>query len=209
MTVPAEPVIPIAWPKFITAGTSFKVDRMFENYGTPGWQLSVVFAGLFVTSFNTTPQITADPDGETWHIVLAPADTQPLNPGGGASLPYTVVERLTGTDGEVYDVSVQKLMISPNIALANPGDYQTNEEKDLAAAQAALTTRIAGGMVENYSIAGRSISKLSIPQLRQLIGGLKWLVYRQRNPGRIGIPGEFEFRPTDTSQLFPWKPEDV
>src|SRR5580692_11592636 len=108
MSLP-EPVIPTSWPKFITAGTTFKVDRSFIDYGgTPNWLLSVLFAGLHTASFAATPQIT--PDGNVFHVVLGPTDTQPLNPGGGASLAYTVVERLTGTDGEVFDVSVGKIM---------------------------------------------------------------------------------------------------
>lgn len=204
MTLP-EPVIPTLWPQYITAGASFKVDRSWTNYGTNGWQLSLIFAGANVKSFSTTPQITADPDGETWHIILAPADTQPLNPSGGAGLPYTVVERLTGTDGEVYDVSVQKLMVSPNIANAVAGDYQTNEEKLLTQLQATLLARATGGLIENYSVAGRSVSKVSTPELRKMIGSLKWLVYRQRNPGRIGIPGTFSFEPAETDPLYPWK----
>lgn len=201
MTLP-EPVIPTSWPKFITAGASFKVDRRFSQYGgAPNWALSVLFAGPNVASISGTPQIT--PDGNVFHVNLAPADTQPLNPSGGTSLAYTVVERLTGTDGEVYDVSTQKIMVSPNIALAAAGDYLTPEEKILAQLQTTLAARISGGAVESYSIAGRSITKLSIPQLQEMIGQYKWKVYQQRNPGRTGIPGTFSFPPTDTS-LYPF-----
>jgi hypothetical protein len=201
---PTEPVIPTSWPKFITAGNTFKVDRSFQQFGgSPDWALSLLFAGQETADISGTPQIT--PDGNVYHVVLMPSDTQPLNPGGGASLAYTVVERLTASsDGEVIDVSVHKIMVSPNIALAEAGDYLTDEEKVLAQLQTMLTTRLAGGAVESYSIAGRSISKLSIPQLQEMIGQYKWKVYRQRNPGRPGIPGTFAFPPTDTTQLYPW-----
>jgi hypothetical protein len=136
-------------------------------------------------------------------VVLAPADTQPLNPGGGASLAYTLVERLTGTDGEVFDVSVEKIMVSPNIASAAAGDYLTAEEKILAQLQTTLAARIAGGAVESYSIAGRSITKVSTKEIRDMIGAYKWIVYRQRNPGRIGIPGTFSFPVSNTNLDFP------
>jgi hypothetical protein len=204
MSLP-EPVIPTSWPKFITAGNTFKVDRRFSQFGgSPNWSLSILLAGLQTASFSGTPQIT--PDGNLFHVALAPGDTQPLNPSGGASLPYTLVERLTGTDGEVFDVNVEKIMVSPNAALAQPGDYQTPEEKILVQLQATLQTRLAGGMVESYSIAGRSITKLSIPQLQEMIGQYKWKVYQQRNPGRPGVPGTFAFPASDTTQLYPWWP---
>jgi len=203
MSLP-EPVIPTSWPKFITAGASFKVDRRFSQYsGSPDWVLSVLFGGAAVKTITGTPQIT--PDGNVYHIALAPADTQPLNPGGGASLAYTVVERLTAAStGEVYDVNVEKIMISPNIALAEAGDYLTPEEKILAQLQTTLAARISGGAVESYSIAGRSITKISTPQLQEMIGQYKWKVYQQRNPGRPGVPGTFSFPPSDTTQLYPW-----
>jgi hypothetical protein len=203
MSLP-EPVIPTFWPKFVTAGTTFKLDRSFSDYGgAPNWLLSVLFAGPHTASFAAPPQITPDPTGSTFHIVLGPADTQTLNPGGGASLAYTVVERLTGTDGEVFDVSVEKIMVSPNIALAAAGDYLTAEEKILAQLQTALAARIAGGAVESYSIAGRSITKVSTKELRDMIGSYKWIVYRQRNPGRPGIPGTFSFPVANTNSPYP------
>lgn len=201
---PTEPVIPTSWPKFITAGASFKVDRSFSQFGgSPDWALSLLFAGAAIADISGTPQIT--PDGTVYHIVLAPSDTQPLNPSGGTSLAYTVVERLTAAStGEVYDVSVHKIMVSPNIAEAAPGDYLTTEEKILAQLQTMLLARITGGAVESYSIAGRSVTKLSIPQLQEMIGQYKWKVYQQRNPGRPGVPGTFSFPPSDTAQLYPW-----
>jgi hypothetical protein len=201
MSLP-EPVIPTSWPKFITAGASFKVDRSFSQFGaSPNWALSLFFAGAQTAEIAGTPQIT--PDGNVFHVVLAPTDTQPLNASGGQSQPYTLVERLTGTDGEVYDVNVEKIMVSPNIAEAEPGDYLTPEEKILAQLQTTLQARISGGAVESYSIAGRSITKISTPQLMEMIGQYKWKVYMQRNPGRPGIPGTFSFPPSDTTQLYP------
>lgn len=204
--LPTEPVIPTSWPKFITAGATFKVDRVFSQFpGSPDWALSVLFAGPQIANISGTPQIT--PDGNVYHITLAPADTQPLNPGGGTSLAYTVVERLTAAStGEVYDVNVEKLMVSPNIALATDGDYLTPEEKILTQLQTTLQARISGGAVESYSIAGRSITKISTPQLLEMIGQYKWKVYQQRNPGRPGIPGTFSFPASDTTQLYPFWP---
>lgn len=187
----AAPPVPTRWPSFLTAGTTFKVDRSFTDYGTADWSLSVFLAGQAVGAFNGPPQIT--PDGSVYHVVLAPADTKDLVPNGGASLPYTLIERLTGTDGQVVDVTRQRIMVSPDVGIAVAGDFVSPEEQLLAQLQTSLAARISGGTIENYSIAGRSITRIPTPELERMIGRYKWIVYRQRNPGRLGVPGTYSF----------------
>jgi hypothetical protein len=207
MTLPLEPTIPTYWPKFLTAGATFKLDRVFREYSQPDWNLALLFAGVTVASF-TTPQIVKDPDGRTYHIVLSGADTATLNPAGGASLAFSVVERLTGITapsiGEIFDVATHRIMISPNVATATAGDFLSPEEKLLVQYQAALAARLAGNAIESYSVAGRSVTKISTKELRETIGSLKWVVYRQRNPGRLGVPGEFRFPAETGTAPYPW-----
>ena len=207
MTTLAEPRIPTCWPTFLTAGTTIKVDRVFPRYNNTQWTLAIYLVGTFCAEFQGTPEITPDPNGQTFHVVLTPTDSAQLNPSGGASLPYTIVERLTSigvSPAESYDVGTGRVMVSPNVATADPGDFVSNEEKLLAQCQAALTARLAGNAVESYSIAGRSITKISTKELRDMIGGLKWMVYRQRNPGRVGVPGEFSFPVDKGTTPWPW-----
>ena len=205
MTAPAAPAIPTQWPTYVTAGTTFKVDRSFREYNNVEWALSVYFVGAAARSFSESPNILADPDGQTFHVALAPVDTAALNPTGGAGLAYTFVERLTAaSDGEVRDVGTGRIMVSPNVATALAGDFVSPEEKLLIQLQATLAARIAGNAVESYSVSGRSITKISTKELRDMIGTYKWIVYRQRNPGRIGVPGQFAFRPESGTAEMPW-----
>lgn len=207
MTSLAEPRIQTSWPTFLTAGTTCKVDRTFPRYNNTQWALSLFIVGAVCGEITGTPEITPDPDTQVFHIVLAPTDTAALNPAGGASLAYTLVERLTSigvSPEEVFDVGTFRIMVSPNVATAQPGDFVSPEEKQLIQLQATLSARLTGNAVESYSIAGRSITKISTKELREMIGGLKWIVYRQRNPGRVGAPGTFSFPPDRGTAPYPW-----
>jgi hypothetical protein len=207
MTTLAEPRIPTSWPTFLTAGATCKVDRVFRDYNNTQWTLAVYLVGNVVADFTSSPEIIADPDGSTFHVVLSAVDTAALNPSGGASLPYTIVERLTATTGspaEVWDVGTGRIMVSPNVATASAGDFVSPEEKILGQLQTALAARLTGNAVESYSIAGRSLTKISTKELRDMIGGYKWMVYRQRNPGRVGAPGEFSLPVERGTAPYPW-----
>jgi hypothetical protein len=183
------------WPRFLTAGTSLKLDRAFTGYSPTDWAYSLFFAGRHVASFTAPPQITFDapPVGSVFHVILAPADTQPLNPSGGESLPVTVIERLTALDGEIFDMPRQVVTVFPNIASAVAGDFESPEELILRQLQDALQKRITGGVIENYSIAGRSVSRVSTKELRSMIGSYKAIVWRQRNPGKLSVGGTYSF----------------
>lgn len=198
MTVPAEPAVHHQWPKFFSAGTTLKLDRSFHGYSPADWSLSVLFAGRLVAKFDAAPQITVDPPpGNTFHVVLAPADTQPLVPNGGDPYSYTVIERLTAADGEVFDMARIAVMVNANIAIAVSGDFESPEAKLLRRLQDTLAARLAGGAVETYSVAGRSITRIPTKDLRTMIGQYKSIVWRQQNPGRLSTPGGFVFPTTD------------
>jgi hypothetical protein len=207
MTSLAEPRIQTSWPTFLTAGTTCKVDRTFPRYNNTQWTLSLFIVGAVCGEISGTPEITPDPDSQIFHVALQPVDTAALNPTGGQSLAYTLVERLTSigaSPAEVFDVNTFRIMVSPNVATAVPGDFVSPEEKLLQQLQATLAARLLGNAVESYSIAGRSVTKISTKELRDMIGGLKWQVYRQRNPGRVGAPGTFSFPPDRGTAPYPW-----
>lgn len=205
MPPPLEPEIPTHWPTFLTAGATFKLDRQFREYSQPDFNLAIYLVGATVASFTASPAIVKDADARTYHVVLSATDTATLNPAGGTSLSFTVVERLTAiAGGDVFDVGTHRIMVSPNVATAAGGDFLSPEEKLLTQLQTTLAARMAGNAVESYSISGRSVTKVSSKELREMIGSLKWIVYRQRNPGRIGIPGEFSFPPERGTAPFPW-----
>lgn len=205
MTAPLEPKIHKHWPTYLTAGASFKLDRIYEKFSQPDFNLALYFVGASAVSFNASPQIVKDPDGRTYHIALGGTDTAQLNPAGGTSLAFSAIERITSqSTGDIFDVATTRVMISPNVATAAAGDFLSPEEKLLTQLQVTLAARIAGNAVESYSVSGRSITKISTKELRDMIGTYKWIVYRQRNPGRIGVPGQFSFPVDRGTAPFPW-----
>ena len=195
-----EPQIPTDFPASITAGTSFKVDRQFEDYPSSQWNYSLLLAGAYTLN----KAATADPGGVLWHIVLTPSDTQPLNPGGGVSLAYTYVERLTASDssGEVWDVNTGRIMVEPNLGIAQAGDAVSFEEKTLQVIELALQGRLTSD-IEHYSIAGRSVSKIPVRELIELRGLYKRLAWKQRNPGAFTQPVDVVF-PTNVIGPVPY-----
>lgn len=195
-----EPQVPTRFPPFLTAGTSFKVDRIFASYPTTEWKYTLLLAGAQVLQKDAD----ADADGVTFHIVLTPANTQSLNPSGGDPLAYTFVERMTALDssGEIWDVAAGRIMVNPNLAVAAAGDLVSHEETTLGIIEAALEGRLTAD-IENYSIAGRSVSKIPVRELIQLRGVYRRLVWKQRNPGKNSTPVDVTF-PTLSYGPYPY-----
>jgi hypothetical protein len=187
-----EPLIPTIYPPFLTAGTTFKVDREFDDFPNTQWNYSLLLAGLTTQSFAASN----DQDGVTFHIVLTPTQTQPMNPVATATmpLPYAYTERLIATDGsgEIFDIVNGRIMVNPNMAGAVAGSLITYEEQTLAVIEAALKGRLTAD-IEHYSIAGRSVSKIPVRELIELRGRYKYLCQKQRNPGSFSNSAEVKF----------------
>lgn len=199
-----EPDIPTRFPPFITAGASFKVDRQFPDYpagGSSGWKYTLILSGTAILTKDATP----DANGVIFHLVLTPTDTQPLNPGGGVALPYQYRERLTALDGsgEIYDVTADgRIMIEPNLAIAQPGDAVSFAEKTLLVIEAALSNRLTAD-IQNYSIAGRSISKIPVEELMKLHTDFLKICHKQRRRGKFSDPIDVTF-PVIGWGPYPW-----
>jgi hypothetical protein len=205
MTTVMEPPIPTRFPPYLTAHTTLKVDRRFPNFSNTDFAYTLLMAGAAVLS---KPAI-ADSDGITWHVVLTPTDTAPLNTTATPA-PYRFVERLTDASlGETYDVGEGRIMVNPDLASLSAGDAITYEEKTLAVIEQSLLTGITAD-IEHYSIAGRSISKIPRRELLQMRGQFRALVWRQRNPGKATIDVNVVF-PAKVIGPFPYAyrwPED-
>lgn len=197
-----EREIPTQFPPFITAGTTFKVDRAFDDWPSAYWKYTLIFAGAQTLVIEGAPDI----DGETFHVVMTPEETQKLNPAAGASgsLAYQYTERVTARDGsgEVYDITRDgRIMVEPNLAIAAPGATLSLEEQMLVAVEQVLLGRITVD-IQNYSIAGRSITKIPVQELFAIRRDLKAVVWKQRNPHRfsqavdVHFPGDMLIGPT-------------
>lgn len=192
MVSPAEPTIPLVFPPFFTAGTTFKLDRQFRDYPAADWTYTLYLAGYSVLN----QAATADADGITQHIVIAASATAALLPGS-----YRYIGRLSATDGEVFDIEEGQIVVQADIATQVAGDAVTHAEKTLAVIEAAIGGRLTKD-IEHYSIAGRSVSKIPISELVKLRGTYAALVWKQNNSGSLMTPIKVVFPEQGYSPFF-------
>ena len=194
---------PTSFPAYLTAGTTFKVDRSFNGYSNSDWSYLLILRG----DYRLDVAGAADADATLFHVVIQPPDTAKLNPAGGKSLAYSYVERLIATDssGEILDIAAGRIMVEPNLASLQDGDAVSSEEKTLRAIKAEIISRMTGQQsIDNYSIAGRSVSKIRMAELVELRGIYERIVWKQRNPGKFSTPIDVVFPSNDADTSWPW-----
>lgn len=191
------PIIPTTVPTSFPAGTTVKFSRSLTEYlPSDGWGYTIYLNGL-TQKFSKAAAV--DDDG-VFQITFDPSDTASLVPG-----PYRYAERLTNaTTHDVYDLNGDELVIviEPNVASAAAGAFNTWEERTLGIVEAAIAGRLTADL-QAYQIAGRSISKIPIQELRTIRGQLRAAVWRQNNPGRLGIPVKVHFPPEQENAGLP------
>jgi hypothetical protein len=196
------PIINDTVPDHFPAGTTVKFTRSLNDFlASDGWAYSIFLNGL-TQKFNKAATVV---DG-IFQIELVPADTASLNPG-----PFRYAERLTNSGtGEVYDITGDELVIviEPNVASAAAGVFNTFEERTLAVVEAAIAGRLTSD-IQAYQIAGRSVSKIPIAELRTIRGELKAAIWRQNNPGQLGVPHRVAFTLEEESPDYPSTWQDI
>lgn len=195
------PIIPDIPPNRFVAGTTVKYTRSLNDFQpSDGWSYVLYLNGL-TQKFNKAASVVDN----IFQIVLIPSDTASLNPG-----PYRFTERVTNTDGSVYDLNGDALVmnIEANVASAAAGVYNTWEERTLAVVEAAIAGQLTQA-IQSYQISGRTVNKIPIAELRQIRGELKAAVWRQNNPGALGIPYRVQFAPEPESPVYPPTWQDV
>ncbi len=174
-----------------------KFSRTLDDYlPSDGWTYAIYLNGL-TQKFNKAAEVD---DSGVFQITFDPADTASLVPG-----PFRYAERLTNTTtGEIYDLRGDELVIviEPNVASAAAGVFNTWEERTLAIVEAAISGRLSADL-QAYQIAGRSISKIPIAELHTIRGVLRSAVWRQNNPGKIGVPVRVHFPPEQENEGLP------
>jgi hypothetical protein len=175
------PIIPLVEPTLATSGSTWKWTTASAAYPvSEGWALSYVIAG--VRSLVWSTGYVAN-DGTTHTITIPPAATLPLLTGR-----YEITRVWTGSgtySGVRYTEALPALTVLPDPATVQDGDRVTFAETNLAAVEAALTARLAGDQPEEYSIGGRSVKKISIPELRSMRTALQAELWKARNPGVV------------------------
>jgi hypothetical protein len=189
-------------PDHFPGWTTVKFTRSFGDFQpSDGWAYTIYLNGL-TQKFNKAATVLDN----AFQIVFVPSDTASLNPG-----PFRYAERLTNSDtGEVYDIRGDELVINiePNVASAAAGTFNTFEERTLVVVEAAINGRLTSD-IQAYQIAGRSVSKIPIAELRQIRGELKAAIWRQNNPGQLGVPHRVEFTIEPDLAEFPPTWQDV
>jgi hypothetical protein len=186
------PIIPDVVPSHFPAGTTVKYTRSFGDFQpSDGWSYTIYLNGL-TQKFNKAATIL----NNIFQIEFVPSDTASLNPG-----PYRYAERLVNDGsvdaslaGETYDLTGDELVINiePNVATAAAGTFNTWEEQTLVVVEAAIQGRLTSD-IQAYQIAGRSVSKIPIAELRTIRGQLLSAIWRQNNPGKLGVPYKVQF----------------
>jgi hypothetical protein len=162
--------IPTTEPISIIAGDTAKFTRSFSEYSAAdGWTLAYELRGPSVL----TVAATTDTDGAGFAVTIAAADSGTLLPGL-----YLWFARAS-LDGEVYTVDQGTLTVQPNPATAQPGDLQSDAEKELVLVNAQIKELLATP-TESYSIGQRSAARRTLAELTTYRGVLIAKLGKQR-----------------------------
>lgn len=160
-------------PSAFTAGTTVRYTRTLSDYPASTWDLTVYVAG------KSKAETDAVADGDDFVVTFAAADTAGLEAGV-----YTWTERVTdGTD--VYDAASGMVLIRPDPEAAVAGDFQSWVSKMAEQLEALLSGRLASDKAEAFQIAGRSVQKIPVSELRQFLAELKADQAIERRGGKI------------------------
>jgi hypothetical protein len=201
-------IIPDVVPDHFPAGTTVKFTRSLDDFPpSEGWGYTIYLNGL-TQKFNKAATVV----NGIFQIKFIPADTASLNPG-----PFRYAERLVNDgsvdaslSGDTYDITGDELVIviEPNVASATAGVFNTWEERSLAVVEAAISGRLTSD-IQAYQIAGRSVSKIPIAELRTIRGELRAAIWRQNNPGQLGVPHRVAFALEEESPDYPPTWQDI
>jgi len=169
-------------PAAIRAGTTIKLRRSFADFPTSeGWAYKFILAGQSTLSADGTIVNAA------FEVTLAADKTAPLAPGN-----YNWQE-ITSLLGEKHIAAQGHLKVERDLEAAAPGDAQSHEARMVPVIESVLEGRFADG-IEAYMIGGRSVTKIPINELRKILVRYKQVVWRQRNPGRLGQRAQVTFK---------------
>jgi hypothetical protein len=123
--------------------------------------------------------VTAAASGTGWQTSLTGTQTAALNTTPAAVTWYWSAYATNGSTR--YSAGQGTLYVDPNLqALSGTYDGTTQEEKDLVAIRAEISSRISGGATIEYAIGNRSLKKEPISALLMLEARYKTIVSRQR-----------------------------
>jgi hypothetical protein len=196
------PPIPDEVPVVFTAGETVKFRRSFNDFPpVDGWTYKIYFNGA--TEVFSSSGVVDPANSSAFLVTITPTDSEV--PEGL----YRYVERVASSGGaEVYTVGEGVVQIEPDLATAPAGATLSYAEKQLASVEAQIAARISAD-VEEYSAqasplgGGRSVKKTPLLDLQKMRGHYASMVWRQKNPGKIGAPVLVDFVDESNDANFP------
>jgi hypothetical protein len=167
-------------PDSFAAGTTVKYVRSLSDYpASGGWQLRLTLAGA------ATLTVTGAASGAD-HAMAITAQQSAALPAGIYQWAEDALK-----SGEVYRVAGGTVTVEPNLAAAQPGDLQSQDEKLLAAVTAVINVRMGVGTglpkdIEAYQVDGVMVTKVPLVELRKLQSALSHSVARAKRGGAFG-----------------------
>lgn len=196
------PPIPDEVPVLFSAGETVKFRRAFNDYPpSEGWTYKIYFNGateVFSASAIVDPQ-----DSSSFLVTIAASDSEV--PAGI----YRYAERVSSSGGgETYRVGEGVVQIEADLATAPAGVDLSFAEQMLVAVEAEIQVRMSAD-VEEYSVqastlgGGRSVKKIPMMELQKLRGYYSAMVWRKKNPGKVGAPVLIDFVDESNDVNFP------
>jgi len=191
--------IPNEVPTVFRAGETVQFLRGFNDFPpSDGWGYVIYFNGA-TKIFNKTADV--DPGG--FKVTLLPSDL--AVPAGI----YRYLERVSRTVDsilEVRTVGEGVVEIEVDLATAPAGVAVSFAEQMLSLIENEIAARM-GADVEEYhsAVAGSSwsVKKIPMEQLLAMRGKYASMVWRQKNPGKIGAPVLVDFVDETNDANFP------
>ena len=184
------PTTPSGEPSKLVAGDSWRwrVADVTDYPQSEGWALKYELLGDSKISITPTFQTSGD-DENHWLVAEATTDTTDITPGD-----YQLFGRMVGSgtySGREDTIHQSNVQILQDPRTAGTGDYQSTWERRKVVVEAALEGRLTKDM-ENYSIAGRSITKISYRELEHILANCDAMIERQRT-GKLGRDVKVKF----------------
>jgi hypothetical protein len=143
-----------------------------QSITSPDWVLTYYFGGP------TIFEVVGTPNGGGWDLALSPAETAAMTPSATPNYAWQAVatsgaQRITVGSGTTRTVQTFD-------GATGAVDTRSQDEIDLAAVQAAIRARVAGGAIAEYAIGSRRLRNEGMSELLKLEGVIKARIRRSR-----------------------------
>lgn|GEM_PF-3931623 len=163
-----------ALPDSFPAGISISYLKSLTGYSNATWTLHLYLAGP------NALEVTGVAEGSGWRITLDAAATEELGAGT-----YQWIERLEKTTPLTrFELASGTVQVKPAIAGAGDGDLQSWAERTLGEVETAIKVRLAGGVLDSYSVSGRAAQRVPLETLYKMRAELTTIVAQAKTGAR-------------------------